>query len=118
MKRFDTYLSPDCCQRIKETKVIFLHYFNDEVGDTIRYKEEKPEWAITGRSNEFSCDTCYKIEFCPFCLEKLPEIIINTKIKPEQLHDGDGYYCGSCKERVRECDCLPPEFKWKPAEKK
>ncbi len=42
MKRFDTYLSPDCCQRIKETKVIFLHYFNDEVGDTIRYKEEKP----------------------------------------------------------------------------
>ncbi len=48
------------------------------------------------------------VNFCPFCGSKLPEIVRVDRPKLRVHSDMDGgYYCGTCKERNRNCKCLP-----------
>lgn len=54
------------------------------------------------------------VAHCPFCARQLPPIVrVDVDKKVCMVTDG-GYYCDTCKERLRACTCLPPAVAWGP----
>lgn len=48
-----------------------------------------------------------QVHACPFCATKLSALVLK-KEPPPQLCVSDGYYCGTCKERLQNCLCSHP----------
>ena len=44
----------------------------------------------------------------------MPEIELNNKVNDGDIHNGDEDYCDTCGERNMCCNCLPPQWRWKP----
>lgn len=62
----------------------------DQAGDELRQRQvaAEPRPTCCKAALDYPADTCVVL-------------------------DG-GYYCDTCKERSRECNCLPPTFAWEP----
>ena len=76
--------------------VMRFHYDMTAVGEEY---SDPPGWFFQG----------YPIKFCPFCGQNPGEVVRNPT-PPEpicRITDG-GYYCDTCKERLRGCFCNPP----------
>lgn len=83
-------------------------------GIEFKYDSVKPEWHVDGFEPDHpGSKTSVNATHCPFCGTSVPEIELNKKEK-RKIHDSsDGNYCDSCKKRNMECQCLPPQFRWK-----
>lgn len=106
-------IHPSCCSKMEEHPAIFLRCPNSIYTGNI---EEKPNWFIL----------CYDknkltgkvlVHCCPFCGKQVPNVVkSDIKKKIFTCSDGDacgGDYCDTCGKRIRECSCLPPEYRWK-----
>jgi hypothetical protein len=98
-------VTPTCCDRAKYSGAIFIDCEN-----------LKPFWAARGWHAVYMGTMRESVEFCPFCGSKLPEIVPSRTKKKVYKIKYDGDYCGTCKKRSCECQCLPPAFRWKPKE--
>lgn len=110
---------PVCCFDAKNNRSIFWK-LNDEYqgapGTGFWHILLAPNYlgnAYKVLSNDFRSgwdkyDTVYKVAFCPFCGEKLPEVR-KKEVLPTPMHKRDDGYCGTCKERSDSCMCLPKE---------
>jgi hypothetical protein len=111
--RTTEYITPNCCEKAKITKVVRLGLYPKENDSERTWKKVKPKWYIAG--DEFKHDQHWvrkiEIDKCPFCGEELPDIEINNKIK--NIAEGDEEYCRCCGERHMACVCFPPEYRWK-----
>jgi hypothetical protein len=109
-----------CCKESIEHKVVRL-YFDVNYETFTSYDDLKPTWTArgfknwTGNSSENYYSEAYvDVKFCPFCGTKVPDIELNNSVNKKEVHNGDLDYCETCGERNMCCECLPPEFKWKP----
>lgn len=76
--------------------------------------EVKPTWKVVSSGSDG--DRSFEVKFCPFCGKKLPDIEPSGSTeKICKITDG-GYYCDTCGERLRVCECLPITANWKPVE--
>jgi hypothetical protein len=109
------YISPNCCDKSKKTKVVRLGLYPEDT-EYGEWKKIKPKWYVCGNEFDKYHDKHYvmkiEIEKCPFCGEILPDVEINKKYK--KIAEGDEEYCDTCGERHMCCDCYPPEYRWKP----
>ncbi len=105
------YITPKCCDKVKESKAVRLGFYPESTpfGE---WKDIKPTWYIAG--DIILMDTHYntKVEVmhCPFCQTVLPDVVKSQKKK---IAEGDEGYCDTCKERHMCCNCYPPEYRWK-----
>ena len=119
--RFSVVL-PGCCEKsiAAKTPHLYLNY-GEDTGEPEIIDNAKPEWRCPNLGYEWVMQLAgaggymvdyYKqdlsISFCPFCGQKLPNIVRvdRPELKVHTDLDG-GYYCGTCEERNRECECLP-----------
>ncbi len=112
----ENYLSPQCCDEAEKTKSIFLDFVDKK--DDVLHNKCKPVWSSFGINEKYNCLTTFQVYYCPFCGQKVPEIELNDKIGKSKIYNSDtGDYCKTCGERSMSCECLPPEFRWKPINK-
>jgi hypothetical protein len=57
-------------------------------------------------------------KFCPFCGTPLPKLVKKKRPPKVQLVEDGGYYCSTCGERIRSCECPYPEQAYEPERKK
>lgn len=111
------YITPMCCDKVKNTKVVRLGLYPGNNNRKGSWKNVKPKWYIIGddfyRGKHW--DKKIEIDKCPFCGEKLPDVILNDE--KLSITEGDEEYCDTCGERHMCCDCYPPEYRWKPINK-
>lgn len=103
-------VTPQCCKEVIATQAVFLRmpmswYDGDTNPPTLHIK-----FTASGSHLESSCE----VQYCPFCGEYLPEIIRVNPEKPVCVCTDGGYYCDTCKRRLRECRCLDPTKEWGP----
>jgi hypothetical protein len=107
------YITPNCCDKAKETKTVRLGYYLKENESKCTWKKVKPKWYLIG--DEFIYDVHFNIKVeidkCPFCGKELPDVELNDK--KLKIVDGDEEYCDTCGERHMCCNCYPPEYRWK-----
>ena len=109
---FMPFVMPNCCEKVQRHAAVFLSI--DVYEDKPDYRKP-PQWYGRTWNLKHHAESIQLVFFCPFCGEKLPRVIpsgIPGKFI-SRVTDG-GYYCDTCKGRLRECKCLPPEFAWKP----
>ena len=113
--------TPKCCDAQKKHPTIRALCADDDDGN---FSENTPvKWYIRPliidsyylyNGNPFDHTEITEPKFCPFCGKALPELI--KKNKPPKnvcvVTDG-GYYCDTCKERLDNCKCYPPEARWR-----
>ena len=108
-------ITTGCCEKSIKHKAVRLSFDFDYETFT-SYEDMKPIWTSRG-FDEYKygyIDEKYvEVKYCPFCGVDLPEIERNES-GSNPIHNGDFDYCDTCGERNRCCNCLPPEFKWKP----
>lgn len=107
------YITPDCCEKAKTTKVVRLGLYPEFNDEERTWKKVKPKWYIVGDELKYERHWNKKIEIdkCPFCNKTLPDIELNDK--KIKIADGDQEYCDTCGERHMCCKCYPPEYRWK-----
>ncbi len=109
-------VTPTCCLQMQVNQSVFLYFEGFEFDVA-----ERPKWYVKGivDSAGFPVEHVVEAKCCPFCGTKVPEIVKSNlgdlKIHKTGSGNDSGYRCGTCKKRNRECDCLPPEFHWAPA---
>ena len=111
---------PGCCERSTQAKMPFinLNYGYEDRGEPETIDKAKPEWRCPSMGYEWIAkltgdivayyNSDLSIKFCPFCGQKLPEII--RVERPElkiHLDEDGGYYCRTCEERNMNCECYP-----------
>jgi hypothetical protein len=110
------YVTPNCCKAAKKYVGAYLSFRT--WNDTGRTIHPAPVWACTspGAYAELDIAAPIAVSHCPFCGKPLPEIEQNpSPPKRVQVVTDGGYYCDTCKKRLNECRCYPPEFAWRPA---
>ena len=111
---------PGCCEKSIHAKIPFLSLnYRHDSDEPKTIDKAKPEWRCPNMSFEqimklnrgdhmsyYNSDL--SLSFCPFCGVKLPEVVrvVRAGLKVHADLDG-GYYCGTCKERNMNCECLP-----------
>lgn len=109
-------VSTECCGKAKEHKSVFLGYpyktsDGRRAGIDTPYKDIKPSWFVYSY-NEFNELSKTEASYCPFCNTPVPEIELSNDFR--KVHDSsDGNYCDTCNKRNNECNCLPPQYRWK-----
>ena len=106
----DLLVRPNCCEQVQSDLhlVVFLHtdstYFYDESEDR-EPLPPMPRWCVFGKARSKvhthiwgSGHSCIKVEHCPFCGEKLPELVPASPPGPIMTVNDGGYYCATCKE--------------------
>jgi hypothetical protein len=54
-------------------------------------------------------------KFCPYCGTPTPKMKLKDPPPKGVMKCTDaGYYCDTCEERLRCCQCKPPEFNYEP----
>jgi hypothetical protein len=115
------YILPlQCCKLAKETKLVFLRFSTEypklpkgsKDDDNETYIGYKPSWYCLGTHPKYDCTYSIEVKSCPFCKTDVPDVELN--ITNKKIHDGDHDYCNTCGERVSNCGCLPPQWRWKP----
>ena len=110
--RIIEYITPICCDKAKTTQTVRLGLYPD----TVKYgkwKKIKPKWYIEGEillNHVWRCPTKVEILNCPFCNTILPDL---EKSNLKKITEGDEEYCRTCDQRNMNCECYPPEFRWK-----
>lgn len=113
-------ITTGCCEDSLKHKIVKLKFDYDyETFES--FLKLKPTWQASGfetfkrdRGNHLF-EKYVEVKFCPFCGVKTPEIELNQHaIDNFKIHDSDLDYCTVCEERNMCCNCLPPEFRWKP----
>ena len=100
------FVTPKCCKENDEHAALFLSL-------DIYEGEKKPKWVVRVYDKKYHCDNVIEAKFCPFCSKPVTKIVPSRiKEKIMKVTDG-GYYCDTCKDRISNCQCLPPEFAWK-----
>lgn len=117
--RFDQFITTGCCDASSNMKAVNIGFpfIKENWGKDIPYKDQKPEWLIDAMTNndDFASEARVIALFCPFCGTKVPNIILNPDADKHLIHEStDGDYCDTCNKRNGECNCTPPEFRWKP----
>ncbi len=51
----------------------------------------------------------HQAKFCPYCGKSVPKTRRKKKLPAPIVKDLDGNYCGTCKDRLMRCLCLPAE---------
>jgi len=113
--------TPDCCKYAQT--YICLTYDNGEGCDEDKdyYFKNKPFWFIRGcKEYEGFWADCrdfsllkLKIEFCPSCGKKLPELSMKKRLPKKIMTVTDGgFYCDVCKRRLDSCNCSKPWALW------
>lgn len=122
---YNKVITTGCCDKSNLHKVVILsfesqyHMVSDnEEDDNHLYCKNKPVWKSKGFIDHKGhiLESYIKVEYCSFCGVKVPEIEINEEaVKNHKIHESeDMNYCDTCDERNMCCECLPPEFRWKP----
>ena len=117
-------ITTGCCDKSNLHKVVTLSFnsqydiIDNSDEDNHLYSKNKPVWKSKGFVNfrEHILEGYIEVEYCPFCGTKVPEIEINEDVvKNHKIHESEDLnYCDTCGERNMCCECLPPEFRWKP----
>ncbi len=105
-------VTPNCCERVRTSQAVYLAI---SVEWRQGNRNAKPVWCIAG-ANIWGGLEAVRADFCPFCGAPLPEIVRVPvgRRKFATCSDG-GYYCDTCGERLRACECFPPTHQWGPA---
>ena len=112
----DFFVTPKCCNEVKEKHTVFLRHSRDEIYTRNRsgQKDLEPEWYCMIYDTKGGMFDRVKVNFCPHCSKRLPDIERRKTDKPIcDITDG-GFYCNTCKRKLCECGCYPPEYAWKP----
>ena len=109
--------TPRCCEEVIQYRSVYLRYPEDAIYGSNKNGQKgfKPQWVtgINDQAGERVSGPAIA-RYCPHCGTPTPEIIKrSTKKKICVVTDG-GYYCDTCKERLRECQCALPEYAWEP----
>lgn len=94
--------APFCCPALVGTGAVLL-YTSDETYQAM------PTWHASFQSSGQHLSA--KVKCCPFCGTDLPGLVLRAH-PPTPLCDSDGDYCGTCQERLMNCDCYHPFSKW------
>ncbi len=109
----DIFISPNCCNDVKENNTVFLRHsynelYNEEKGQT----NVKPQWYCSVFDLKNHTQSRRKVKYCPHCSKRLPKIKRRITNKPICNTSDGGFYCDTCKERLINCQCYPPEYAW------
>lgn len=110
--------TPTCCEYAKAFITLYYGYCTATYESMEWALNNKPHWFIRGakltEARFYSSDLPdAKIEYCPKCGTKLPEIRIKAHRPKNVMSVTDGgYYCDTCKKRLMECKCHRPEEMW------
>lgn len=99
--------NPECCG---DSEKIRLHYEGLAYTYGItkeEYLKTKPVWSIMAPSGLY-----YSLKFCPFCGKELPDIQLKEELPEVCVCTDGGYYCDTCEQRLRACQCKPSEYLW------
>jgi hypothetical protein len=112
-------ITTGCCDKSNVHKVVKLSFNRDFNADLyFKYNKLKPVWTSLGFTlyKEHIFESNVVVMYCPFCGVNVPEIEINEDaVKNHKIHESeDMNSCDTCNERNMCCECLPPEFRWKP----
>ena len=108
---------PTCCQAAQDYPVVTFHVKAYE-GDSGTNEGSWEAHMHSGLLREFA----HRVEFfknmppakfCPFCGTPVPKMQRVDKPDVCRVTDG-GYYCDTCKERLSNCLCDPPEAGFEP----
>lgn len=107
------HITPNCCDAVQKERTVFLVYPIKAVYEIHENGQEnyKPEWCSRSWSTKLGTGAT-KVLFCPHCGKRLPEIKRRKTDKPICVVIDGGYYCSTCRERLTECECYPPEYAW------
>lgn len=110
----DKRITPKCCEKVQTFQAVFLDIPDDFYEGN---NDTPPKWVVSCKSDQFDCEGWRQAHFCPFCGTTMPEIVrVDTgEYKVCACTDG-GYYCDTCNERIRHCQCFPPTHQWGPKE--
>jgi hypothetical protein len=98
VERMNAIPRPSCCKMAQEYPAIFFDPPNWVASiDNFFSRDKRSEWHNNKPHPEFCC----------YCGTKLPEMVKNKDIVAAG-DDGDHDYCSTCKDRLRNCQCLPP----------
>lgn len=116
--KYKRLVTTGCCDKSNLHKVVILSFNRRYSDDVLRYSKLKPIWKSRGfiKYKENIFEDYIEVNLCPFCGVKVPEIEINEDVvKNHKIHESEDLnYCDTCGERNMCCECLPPEFRWKP----
>lgn len=113
------YVTPQCCETVQKTGSVYIHVDIYE-----EYKNQKPAWMTLGHEpkhvdTELHSSVAVPAEYCPHCGTHVPEIVRSKVPQSRILKCTDtGYYCDTCKDRLRSCRCAHTSFKWMPKPKR
>jgi hypothetical protein len=109
---------PKCCEEVQDKQTVFLRFDMEAICGVSESEGPqgqegyKPKWKSAGWSERYQGWDVTEVKFCPHCATPVPEI--KKRVTEEKICvviDG-GYYCNTCKKRLNECECCPPEYAW------
>ena len=119
---------PGCCEEsIRALRpYLYLNFGPIDTAEPENIDDAVPEWRVPHHDyyevtskfieNEYDENynnvsyeaTCVPVKFCPYCGTKMPKVRRKANPPTPVYSDADGgYYCGTCDERNRSCNCWP-----------
>ena len=104
-------VTPNCCEE-SEQGIVFL-VCPDSIYDGDL--SEKPTWRALFTNSKTEFRELSTVYFCPHCGKPLPDVEFkpDKNVKYVVMSQHCEGYCQTCGERLRCCECTPPEFRWK-----
>jgi hypothetical protein len=101
-------VTPKCCAAAQTYKAVVLSV--DVYGD-VPSNEVEPRWFVptSAKDEIFDAAAIPRPTACPFCATPLPAPVRRTDNPRVCVVSDGGYYCDTCGERLRSCECLTPE---------